>query len=624
MKKKVLFAVVVLLAGLSQGVKAQNFQHFEVAPSGQTLYYYIGVDYSNYEDIAIVVHPLAGNVTDYTTSRWGTYAMPTGDLVIPDTVHYNGMDIPVRGIERHAFMNCHGLTSVVIPNTVKVIGKFAFYFCDSLTSVTLPNTLSEIRNTYIDFDSHTIGEFTFSGCTQLSGNITIPTGVTTIENHAFAGTNISSITWPTTVTTIGGLAFSGCNNLGTVTIPNSVTTIEGGAFYNCYKVLSIDVPATVEFTDYSYGWMNYPASTTFQLVKNINYTGSLIDTNNSLGVGAWGARTLNGYIENGYVYSDPNKTKLTACNYEQTSFAIPASVDTIGETAFLWHSDLTQITLPEGLEVIGASAFNSCTGLTQVDFPSTLADIGYGAFSYCTGLTDITLPAALTNLGTSTFNGCENLDTLRMLASVPPMYDTRDGWNLNATTGDTIWYYDSSLVNVPILVPCNSGSAYRHATGWSACNNIIDTCAGEIETFTVTVLSADTVMGTVSGGGEVEDGETVTIRAIANAGYRFVRWNDNDTHAVRTVTVTADVTYTAYFEALQGIDEIETSRVNIEVSGLAVTVENPDGETVQIYDIAGRMLTSSKLSIFNFQFSTSGVYIVKVAGLPAWKIVVVR
>lgn len=96
-------------------------------------------------------------------------------------------------------MNCSGLTSVVIPNTVKVIGENAFYKCTSLTSVTMPDTLSSIQissneyNAY-SFVANAIAPFTFSGCFQLSGNITIPEGVTTISDHAFTATNISSIT----------------------------------------------------------------------------------------------------------------------------------------------------------------------------------------------------------------------------------------------------------------------------------------------------------------------------------------------------------------------------------------------------------------------------------------------
>lgn len=627
MKKKVLFTAFALLV-MSTGTMsfAQNYDQTGIAPGGQTLYYDIVNDMDNHQLFAILVHP--GNVSN--TGSWGTYEMPTGDLVIPDSVfvQFQG-PVPVKGIQSHAFMNCSGLTSVVIPNTVKVIGEFAFYMCTGLTSVTMPNTLSTITQNYANnnntysFVANAIAPFTFSGCFQLSGNITIPEGVTTISDHAFTSTNISSITWPTTVTTIGGVAFANCSNLGSVTIPGSVTTIEGGAFLQCYKTETINVPSSVSFSDYSYGWQEYPANTTFQLVKNINYTGSLIDTNNTYGVGAWGARTLNGYIENGVVYRNQSKRTITACNYEQTSVSLPSSVDTIGFCAFLWHYDLTQVTMPEGVVEIGANAFTSCSGLSQIDIPSSVAKIDDYAFSYCSGLSEITLPATFTNLGLEAFSGCE-LDTLRMLGSVPPTYNNQYVGEISMTTGDTIWYYDTSLVDIPIVVPCHAGSAYRHAEGWSMCNNIIDPCGDEVIYYTVTVNSADTTMGTVSAGGEVEDGDSFTIRAIANEGYHFTHWNDGDTNAERTVIVTSDTTFTAYFEALQGIDEIETSRVEIRVSGLAVTVDNPDGETVQIYDIAGRMIQATDSQLTTVNLPTAGVYIVKIAGLPARKVVVVK
>ena len=46
---------------------------------------------------------------------------------------------------------------------------------------------------------------------------------------------------------------------------------------------------------------------------------------------------------------------------------------------------------------------------------------------------------------------------------------------------------------------------------------------------------------------EADCGSQVTITAIPNTGYHFVRWNDNDTHDSRQVSVTGDATYTAYF-----------------------------------------------------------------------------
>lgn len=67
--------------------------------------------------------------------------------------------------------------------------------------------------------------------------------------------------------------------------------------------------------------------------------------------------------------------------------------------------------------------------------------------------------------------------------------------------------------------------------------------------YTITVQSADPTMGTVSGGGTYAAGSSVTISATANSGYHFTQWNDGNTSATRTITVTADATYIAGFEA---------------------------------------------------------------------------
>ena len=69
----------------------------------------------------------------------------------------------------------------------------------------------------------------------------------------------------------------------------------------------------------------------------------------------------------------------------------------------------------------------------------------------------------------------------------------------------------------------------------------------EITYYTVTVVSDNNVMGTVSGSGSVREGRTTQISATANTGYHFTQWNDGNTDNPRTVTVTGDVTYTAFF-----------------------------------------------------------------------------
>lgn len=53
-----------------------------------------------------------------------------------------------------------------------------------------------------------------------------------------------------------------------------------------------------------------------------------------------------------------------------------------------------------------------------------------------------------------------------------------------------------------------------------------------------------------TGGGEYNMGSTATIEATVPAGHKFVKWSDGNTNKKRTVTVSANATYTAQFEKI--------------------------------------------------------------------------
>jgi len=55
-----------------------------------------------------------------------------GDVVIPDTIVYTGINVPVRYIDDKAFKDCNELTSVLIPNAVEEMGETVFYGCSNL------------------------------------------------------------------------------------------------------------------------------------------------------------------------------------------------------------------------------------------------------------------------------------------------------------------------------------------------------------------------------------------------------------------------------------------------------------------------------------------------------------
>lgn len=60
--------------------------------------------------------------------------------------------------------------------------------------------------------------------------------------------------------------------------------------------------------------------------------------------------------------------------------------------------------------------------------------------------------------------------------------------------------------------------------------------------------SSDSAFGTVEGGGYYHDSTSAALTAIPAATYRFTHWNDGDTNNPRTVLVTQDSLFTAYFE----------------------------------------------------------------------------
>ena len=69
----------------------------------------------------------------------------SGNVVIPETVYYDGNKLKVTTIGSSAFANCPNLTSIVIPNSITSVGRSAFYQCTGLTNVTLPNSIKEME-----------------------------------------------------------------------------------------------------------------------------------------------------------------------------------------------------------------------------------------------------------------------------------------------------------------------------------------------------------------------------------------------------------------------------------------------------------------------------------------------
>lgn len=70
-------------------------------------------------------------------------------------------------------------------------------------------------------------------------------------------------------------------------------------------------------------------------------------------------------------------------------------------------------------------------------------------------------------------------------------------------------------------------------------------------TYTITVNVSPSGSGSVTGGGTYAANSTAELRAIPNAGYKFSKWSNNKTDNPLSLTVTGNISLTAYFTESQ-------------------------------------------------------------------------
>ena len=178
------------------------------------------------------------------------------------------IDIPFNTIiiRECAFNGCKGLTSIFIPESVRVIGKNAFVYCN-LGSITVApknkvfdsrndcNAIIEsatnklvagCKNTVIPDTVTKIGFGAFKGLDKLT-SIVIPDSVTEIEGEAFMDCiNLNDVILPNRLKYLGSSAFEGCTRLKTINIPDGVVEIGKKAFFGCKALNNIIIPASVD------------------------------------------------------------------------------------------------------------------------------------------------------------------------------------------------------------------------------------------------------------------------------------------------------------------------------------------------------------------------------------------
>ena len=270
---------------------------------------------------------------------------------------------------------CGELVSILIPDSVRIIGKAAFKDCWELQNIRFSKNLEEIRDeafsncsSIIDLilpDSvQKVGESVFEGCQKLV-SISLSNSISSIEKSCFRNCrSLSFISIPEGVKSIDDFVFMECSKLTSVFFPNSLLSIGKKAFCRCTRLLSIIVP-----------------------------------------------RNLKEIKEDAFIFC--NGLKSISVDKRNNTFDSRENCNAIVETmsnCLLLACDSTII--PQGITIIGRYAFSSLNGRESIVLPDSLKSIGYSAFAFCKQLSSIIIPKATKMIDDSAFHGCNKLESI--------------------------------------------------------------------------------------------------------------------------------------------------------------------------------------------------------------------
>lgn len=224
----------------------------------------------------------------------------------------------VKTIGENAFNNCMGLETVTLSKGIEKVGDYAFSNCVKLKSITIA--------------ADSLGEDVFNYCPLLE-SVTLSEGLVYIGRYAFANCNsLKSVTMPSTLKNIDEYAFQTCEGLTSLTLNEGLVTLGNFAFNYCTKLKGlVTIPSTVKTIG----------------LDAFNYN-----------------KSLDSLVING---ADTIKwAAFYQCFNLKGALVIPSTVKYIDASAFYGDTNLTSISIPASVDSLGWSAFGSCSGLKSI------------------------------------------------------------------------------------------------------------------------------------------------------------------------------------------------------------------------------------------------------------------
>lgn len=354
--------------------------------------------------VSIGEYAFAAEINGVNSGRW--------DLVIPDTVKVIGrhayeqrsdiqsVKLPenLTKIEYGTFYLCDGLTHVTLGNRLKIIGPYAFYQCN-LKEINFPETLTEI------------GAYAFFLCYTLA-EITVPDGVHTIGKSAFEHCYmLSRVTLPDSLSSVGARVFSSCKSLQAVTIPEGVTRLNAAWFESLPDAATASIKGDAAYVDQFFCGeadiirLRCKIKIICESEQMAARLYSVGHTNIELNGEAYAPEETGLNFSDGvfrYTVINPQKKQVRLEGTAEGA-AAPAGKVAIPET--VTDENGVSYTVAE----IGHRAFYENNEITGIELPDSVMYIGQEAFYECTQLAEIYLPENLVSLGRYAFHGCMNL-----------------------------------------------------------------------------------------------------------------------------------------------------------------------------------------------------------------------
>lgn len=203
-------------------------------------------------------------VTIYLTDEWTLTGECGTNLEYALQVNFN---------DRIATLDVHGTGTLMTNWTSTTKSPWMAYLShNSISDYLFEADLSPATNL------KSLGDYAFKDC-NLSGNVTLPNGLTTIGNYAFANCRIDNVIVPNSITQIKDYAFDGSTYITISTVPSSLEEIGKGAFRGCtnlyFRVYNpSDVPNLKTVGAEAFSGCSYRVDINEHVFANFNVIGS--------------------------------------------------------------------------------------------------------------------------------------------------------------------------------------------------------------------------------------------------------------------------------------------------------------------------------------------------------------